>query len=398
MSQPLKAPFPAFGGKSRAAAMTWARLSSPNSPAENFIEPFVYSAAMLLARPDWNPALHVETINDKNAFVANFWRAIQKDPEAVAEHADWPINETDLHARHRWLIESKSAIDSIARVKEYPDAFDPKVAGWWCWGLCCWIGNGWCEELSEKRPVITGQWSNGKGVNSGPHQKRPQISEHTGKGTLNGRHKMGQGRPQLADAYARGRGVNANDAITAVGRRREWLTKWMVRLSDRLRPVRVLCGDWDRVCGSPSVLTRLGTTAVFLDPPYCYDQARMMRWFIYLTGSGPAPEPTAKGSNRAANLYVNDKDQDVDRLCAEVALWCVKWGDNPKMRIAVCGLEGEYDALEPLGWEKVAWKSRGGYGNRNKGNDNNARERIWFSPNTLKFSMDQLTDPAEIFG
>jgi hypothetical protein len=46
----------------------------------------------------------VETVNDKDCYLANFWRALQADPEAVAHWADAPVNEADLHARHQWLV------------------------------------------------------------------------------------------------------------------------------------------------------------------------------------------------------------------------------------------------------------------------------------------------------
>ena len=66
---------------------------------EHYTEPFCGSAAVLLTRPD-SPAKW-ETINDVNGHIANFWRSLQKSPEATAKAADWPINENDLHARHR---------------------------------------------------------------------------------------------------------------------------------------------------------------------------------------------------------------------------------------------------------------------------------------------------------
>lgn len=44
----------------------------------------------------------IETVNDLDAYVANFWRSVAHDPEAVAKYADWPVNEDDLHARHKW--------------------------------------------------------------------------------------------------------------------------------------------------------------------------------------------------------------------------------------------------------------------------------------------------------
>ena len=26
-----------------------------------------------------------------------------------------------------------------------PDWYDAKIAGWWVWGIACWIGSGWCS-------------------------------------------------------------------------------------------------------------------------------------------------------------------------------------------------------------------------------------------------------------
>ena len=89
----LKAPFPWFGGKSRVASLVWERFGD----TPNYVEPFAGSLAVLLGRPH-EP--HTETINDKDYMVANFWRALQCDREAVAEYADWPVNEADQNARH----------------------------------------------------------------------------------------------------------------------------------------------------------------------------------------------------------------------------------------------------------------------------------------------------------
>ncbi len=421
----LKAPFPAFGGKSQIADLVWRRLGD----VRNYIEPFCFSAAVLLRRP--HPG-KIETLNDLNHYVANFWRAVQHDPEAVAAYADWPVNEDDLHSRHRWLVNSEAANESLRRVRDDPDYFDAKIAGWWCWGACMWIGSGWCEtgrsgsqqlphlqgdagctgmgvtswnkqDREGKRPQLcNGNATHGPGVfgvvdmgyreNKQPrihggaggdppgvhsgmvglHQKRPVISndksEH-GKGVhgpIDDTH-----RPQLADAYSRGRGVHGNDALSVCDARRAWLIGWMNRLADRLRAVRVCCGHWMRVCDSDSTLTRLGTTGVFLDPPY---RKRL-----------------ADGSeNRAAHIYANDKAQDVDALCDEVQEWCLKWGDNPEIRIILCGLEGEYPKLEAAGWEVVPWKSRGGYGNRtDRGKENAARERLWLSPHCVAAEQGQ---------
>lgn len=69
----LKAPFPWFGGKSRAAPVIWAALG--NVP--NYVEPFAGSLAVLLNRPH---SPDIETINDLDSYLSNFWRAVQAGP------------------------------------------------------------------------------------------------------------------------------------------------------------------------------------------------------------------------------------------------------------------------------------------------------------------------------
>ena len=124
----FKAPFPWFGGKARVARMVWKRFGD----VAGYIEPFFGSGAVLLNRPlpegSREPA-GVETVNDLDGFISNFWRSVRTDPDAVAHHADWPVNENCLHARHTWLLGVK---DTLApRLEGDPDWCDPKVAGWW---------------------------------------------------------------------------------------------------------------------------------------------------------------------------------------------------------------------------------------------------------------------------
>jgi hypothetical protein len=408
MHDRLKAPFPAFGGKSRVAPLVWERLGD----VANYIEPFANSAAVLLARP--HPP-RIETVNDLDAMIANFWRATKHDPEAVAEHADWPVNEADLHARHRWLVLSEAAAAFRQRMRTDPDYYDAKVAGWWVWGACCWIGSGWCQtpesaewsqtpkeasgwtgvhnNLPDKRPLLAGPANEhgkrshyGLGVfakGSVEQEKRPFLScgRSTGDRGINVGPSDAQ-RPQLADAYARGRGVHGHDVASTCAQRRAWLIDWFSRLRDRLRTVRVCCGHWSRVCGSPSVTTRLGLTGMFLDPPY--------------------PTQAADGTeSRAGNLYSTDGDRTgLDWLRDEVLAWCRERGPDPLMRIAVCGYDTDgYAALEAEGWECVMWTASGGYGNRSdKGKANARRERIYFSPHCIKSGEDlplfaHLEDP-----
>lgn len=200
---------------------------------KNYVEPFAGSAAVLMRRPG-DHKRRFETINDIDGFVANFWRALQRDPDAVAEHADNPVNECDLHARHIWLVNRRD--DITGRLMGDPDWFDAKAAGWWVWGQCSWIAGGWCSG--------NGKWGSVDGV----------IAPVNGEGVR-------RQRPHLGDA---GRGIN---------RQRQDLVAYMRSLADRLRHVRVCCGSWDRVTG-PSPTTRLGETGVFLDPPYAAEADR----------------------------------------------------------------------------------------------------------------------------
>src|SRR3954463_13930337 len=103
---PLKAPFPYFGGKSRVAPIIWERFGE----VRNYVEPFAGSLAVLLGRP--TPFAGTETVNDKCGLIANFWRALRADPDAVARHADWPVNENDATARHAWLVGEKDSLQA----------------------------------------------------------------------------------------------------------------------------------------------------------------------------------------------------------------------------------------------------------------------------------------------
>ena len=359
-----KSPFPYFGGKSAVAPLVWQWLGD----VDNFIEPFFGSGAVLLGRPH---SPRVETANDADTYLANFWRATQHDPEAVAFHADYPVNEADMHARHRYLVLGGPAAEFRKRMRTDPDYYDARFAGWWCWGLCLWIGAGWCVEPdkptghgvlsngpaggSGKRSVILG---GGKGqLGHGVHakgklwQKQPHISDPNGQG-VHAAH-----RPQLADAYARGRGVHANDEAGTCAERQVWLLEWFGRLRDRFRTVRVCCGDWLRVCDSESVTTRLGTTGIFFDPPY------------------------GLGADRDKSIYATDSLT----VAADVRQYCLERGGDPRMRIVLAGYEGEgHDILEQHGWTVEAWQAQGGYGNRSeKGKENAKKERLWISPHCL---------------
>ena len=123
-----------FGGKRDVGALVWQRLGS----VTQFIEPFRGSAAILQSAP--SPA-SLEVVNDLNGFLANFWRAVKHQPGEVARWCDYPVSHIDLGARHRWLMEHRADLAALHDA-DWPG--DAKIAGWWLWGQCCWIGSGWC--------------------------------------------------------------------------------------------------------------------------------------------------------------------------------------------------------------------------------------------------------------
>lgn len=382
------------GGKASIASEVWDRFGK----VDNYVEGFFGTGAVLLAAPEPAP---VETGNDSDGFLCNFWRAVSTCPEEVADYASWPVSEIDLHARHAYLVKRTPWL--VDRLMGDPSFCDPKLAGWWVWGLCAWIGGGWCcgkgpwtesggmllhrDELAANEPGIrrklphlgdagqgiervsirrripnltAGYNAGGTGVHgAGVSRQLPHLGG--GSGTTPGRgvgvHGAGVSvqLPHLSTGYrgkpSTGQKINAGGAAP--------IKEWFCALQARLRRVRFACGDWRRVL-TPSVTHRHGLTAVFLDPPYKGGD------FEYSGGGGPDPT-----------------------MHADLEAWCRENESNPQMRIALCGHEGDYDLP---GWEVLRWKARGGYGNQGRGEkgesldaeDNRHREMILFSPACLR--------------
>jgi len=58
-------------------------------------------------------------------------------------------------------------------------------------------------------------------------------------------------------------------------------------------------------------------------------------------------------------------------------------GENPKLRIVICGHAGEHDALLSKGWTKRKWAARKGYATTDEAVANSASETIWCSPHCI---------------
>ena len=316
----LVAPFPWFGGKSRAGTEIWKALGEPT----NYVEPFCGSLAALLSAPQVH---HTETVNDADGFVANFWRATQADPDGVAHWADWPINEADLEARHAWLV---ARSERLRWCLQDPDFFDAKIAGWWVWGQCSWIGTGWCSgEGPHKHDGAHFNGGSGVGIN----RKLPHLGD-AGRG-------INRQLPHLGNA---GQGINRQ--LPHLGNAGQGIHEWISALSNRLRRVRVACGDWKRVV-TPVVTWRHGLTGVFLDPPYCEGKMNY-----------------AAGGNDGS-------------VASDVWSWALANGDHPKMRIVVSAYEDGRSV--PDGWTVRPWRARKGYAQ--DGGSNAKREVLYCSPN-----------------
>ena len=344
----IRAPFPIqtyFGGKSRIAPAVWERFG--NVP--RYVEPFAGSLAVLMARPV--PFTGREIVNDSDGLLVNMWRALAADPEAVAHHADWPATEIDLHARHAWLVGQRESITS--RLEGDPDWYDAKAAGWWLWGISLWIGGGWCSGRGPWRSVDGEMVSGDDG--QGIHRRLPHASDD------------GQGIHRQLPYAGHGRGIHRQrptvtggapfHGVHALARREGGILAAIQPLAERLRDALIFCGDWRRAV-TPAVMlgtgrgrgaSAEGACAVFLDPPYDH-------------------------AERESGLYAHDEN-----IAGAVRDWALANGNDPCLRIALCGYEG----ISMPGWVELPWKTAGGYSGQGKSTRaaaNTRRERVWFSP------------------
>jgi len=200
----FSAPFTYMGGESKAAPLVWSRFGDPAT----YIEPFFGSGAVLLRRP--SKPKH-EVINDLDANLVNFWRAVRFSPALDAKIAAYPVDEITLDARHRWLY--KGVPELVEHLRTDPTANDVERAAWWVWGISQWLGSEWMTE---------------KGSTS---QRIPRVS------TKNGINRFNE----------------------------EEAAAFLTRLQGRLLKVDILHGDWKRAV-APSIMRP--NTAIFLDPPY----------------------------------------------------------------------------------------------------------------------------------
>ena len=349
----FKTPWPWFGGKSDAAEAVWAALGD----VDHYVEPFAGSLAVLLRRPHVaNRTYHSETVNDLDGLLCNAWRAIARDPDAVAEAASWPVCEADLHARHLALLAWRAA-GNAERLMADPDFYDARMAGWWAWGQSCWIGAGWCSGR--------GPWTVGADGRIAKRTKGEGVARQLPFLSADGR--------GVATAGVREEGVGEYHPMTMPE-----LTRWLRFLSARLRHVRILNGKWERACTSGALqslpVRQGGHCGVFLDPPY-------------------------DNAVRGADLYTEDGGTPA----ADARAWCLANGDNPRYRIVLAGYDAEHGDLARAGWREVEWFRKGflkgGMAQQSDKGHQQGRERLWLSPHCLQSqTTNTATTLDDLFG
>lgn len=229
------------------------------------------------------------------------------------------VHNCDLMARKIRLNEQTANL--LERLSADEKYFNAELAGYWIWAASCWIGNGL---------ICPGQ--------------RPHLS--TGGQGIHAKGKI----PHLGDA---GHGVqepyNTN------------LYAWFRQLSERLRNVRVVCGDWKGICGG-DWQTHMGNCGLFFDPPY------------------------GTTANRDSRLYSTDSLLVAD----EVREWCLTRGGRKDHRIALAGYYDEHESLLRQGWRVHRWSAQGGYANLAKekaDEENRHNEALFFNPHCLDDSL-----------
>lgn len=321
-----QAPFPWYGGKSRAANAVWRHIGE----VQHYIEPFCGSAAVLIRRPeDQIKPGNRETVNDADGLICNFWRALVADPEAVAHHANWPKSEADKHARHIALVRWKRDLP-VDRLSANPDHYDPKIAGWWVWGQCLAFQR-WCTGNDP--------WTETNGL----LVKKENVADI---GVLRNASLNDSGLLRKSEKHA------PNDNPLAPTKQ---IIEWLTWIAKRLRNVAILHGDWTRPLAKTFNSPDDNTTGIFLDPPY----------------SGGVRD----------QVYSSD-DYNV---AVAVREWCAKHGSHQNSRIILAGYsnEGHETLVTNHGWRERKWhKGKIDRKKSMKGSQGH-RERLWLSPNCL---------------
>jgi hypothetical protein len=266
-------------------------------------------------------------MNDSNALIVNFWRALEKDPDSVLLHATRPVSDLDMWAAEFACKEwATKHITHMAGDLEYHDV---RMAGLWLYGQCNYLANNFGS--------LTGPWHSVLDDRGDKHMMRvPDMKIDMGIRAQVPDMKGDMGIRAMVPEMKGDKGIRAkvpemtwNDALRI--------------LQDRLHRFRILCGDWKRVL-TPGLLheySQDGSAFIFLDPPYD-DSLGQGAGTSYVGTEGPG------------NYY---------SVSAEVREWCKAMTETAcPHTIVLCGRYTEHDALlDTPGWTKIPGKAKSSY-------------------------------------
>ena len=409
---PLLAPFPYYGGKRRFAPIVWDRLGDPDV----YAEPFAGSLAVLLQRPA-EQIPRSEVICDTNGHVCNFWRALVHAPDEVAHHADYPTFHHDLTARHRWLV--KWGRENLQHLIDDADWYDPKAAGWWCWGMSSWIGGGFCSDYREKHDLRPYQSpTTGRGVQvqkeKMPHDSRPKLADgrETGAGVQVQRKELPghEKRPMIQKGKNAGQGVQVQRENVEIQDRRPHLQRGQGVQAQKPHDKRPIAGT--HATSGKGVQVQRGTVPGDETVDKAMDEIgdigtgrRLMPWFYMLAQrlakvivlnrdwtSGVTRavlrdysdnnyttaifmDPPYLTESRDKTVYQSDLDGESDDVARQSWEWAVDHGKE--YRIAYACHEGDFEL--PAGWTAETM-SFGGIRSEDR---THRRDMVMFSPACL---------------
>ena len=320
-------PMPYYGSKIAAVDLIWGLAKDS---ARALIEPFVGSACVAATAPD---GIKNIVINDSNALLVNFWRAVHKDPQGVLEAATRPCSDLDMWAAEYACKDFAKA--NAQRMAADIDYCDVNKAGLFLYGQCNYLANNFC--------TLTGPWvrvPDEEGYlrmedsryipeksDMGIRAKVPMLNSDVGIRAMVPEMKSDVGIRAMVPEQA----MTWSDAMQYIAKRTE---AW-----------RVLCGDWKRVVtyGLLNEYDKDGGAFIFLDPPY--DDS---------LGKGQGTDYMAPDGTVGAQCHVSKEVRD----------WCIentKEGKCP-WTIVLCGRYTEHDELLDIpGWAKVQSKGKSSY-------------------------------------
>ncbi len=212
-------PFSYFGGKRRVTSVIWSRLGED---VRNYIEPFAGGLSVLLGRNTYgcrNFSQHRELVNDSNALLMNFWRAVTfGDVEQIIKYADYPAQELETIQRRVYILSQESSLQE--KLSSSLESHDDKLAGLTLYVMRNWIGGNCLDSQTN-------------------------VSS------------------KMPPAHISGwQGITARRTVKILKARLEkvitFCNNWKICVKE----------DWLRPIKSDTQTVKIGITAVLLDPPY----------------------------------------------------------------------------------------------------------------------------------